>query len=111
MVIECNAGDIVWLDFDPSLGHEQGGRCPAIVICPQVYSKASGLIHVLPVTTKSKGYPFEVSIRTPKIKGYVLVDQIMTADWSVRNIKKISTIAGTKELETIKEYLRLLLEL
>ena len=55
-------GDLVWFDFDPQAGHEQGGRRPAIVLSPKAYNKLIGLALVCPVTSREKGYPFEVRI-------------------------------------------------
>lgn len=55
-------GELVWLGFSPQAGHEQAGRRPALVVSPASYNSRSGLALVCPVTTKSKGYPFDVHI-------------------------------------------------
>ncbi|MGH7080332.1 MAG: type II toxin-antitoxin system PemK/MazF family toxin [Acetobacteraceae bacterium] len=34
------AGDIVWLQFDPQAGHEQAGHGPAVVLSPASYNGA-----------------------------------------------------------------------
>ena len=49
-------GDLVWLGFDPQAGHEQAGRCPALVITRRSYNQRSGLAVVCPVTRTAKGY-------------------------------------------------------
>ena len=36
-------GDVVWIDFDPQVGHEQAGRRPAFVISPKPYNSKIGL--------------------------------------------------------------------
>ncbi len=79
-------GDIVWIDFDPTVGHEQRGRRPALVISPEKYNKISGRGIFCPITSKTKGYIFEVSFEGKNIKGSVLADQIRTMDFSKRNI-------------------------
>ena len=38
-----------------------------------------------PITSKVKGYPFEVAIEGKKIQGVVLSDQIKCLDWKARN--------------------------
>jgi len=43
-----DAGDIVWLDFDPQAGREQARRRPALVLTDQGYNRASGLVVVCP---------------------------------------------------------------
>jgi mRNA interferase MazF len=85
-------GDIVWLDFNPQLGHEQRGRRPALVLSYKAYNEKIGLAVFCPVTSKEKGYPFEVKVEGIKIKGCVLSDQIKSLDWKVRNIEFIEKI-------------------
>ncbi len=88
-------GDIVWLSFDPQSGHEQSGIRPAIVISPKEYNKKVGLAIFCPITSKEKGYPFEVKVNIKdKIDGVILSDQIKSLDWQVR---RASYIAKVKE--------------
>jgi hypothetical protein len=56
------AGDIVWLHFDPQPGHEQAGHSPALIVSPSAYNGKTGLMLCCPMTTQVKGYPFEVPI-------------------------------------------------
>ncbi len=74
-------GDVIMLSFDPTLGHEQAGFRPAVVLSPDIYNKASGLCLVCPITTKIKGYPFEVNLDGAKTAGVALADQIRFIDW------------------------------
>lgn len=83
-------GDIVWVTLDPQSGHEQKGRRPALVISPKNYNKKSSLALVCPITSQSKGYPFEVNVDTLKEPGVVLADQIKSIDWKARKVKKIT---------------------
>ena len=78
-----DAGDVVWLDFDPQAGHEQRGHRPALVLSPAAYNSRTGLMLCCPMTTQVKGYPFEVVApgRTPSV---VLADQVKSLDWIVR---------------------------
>ncbi len=48
-------GDVILISFDPTLGHEQAGFRPAVVLSPEYYNKASGLCLVCPITTSIKG--------------------------------------------------------
>lgn len=94
-------GDIILLSFDPTLGHEQAGFRPAVVLSPEYYNKASGLCLVCPITTKSKGYPFEVTLEgTKKTSGVALADQVRSVDWQARKIKVIDRVA-TSAITTI----------
>jgi mRNA interferase MazF len=78
-----DAGDIVWLHFDPQAGHEQAGRRPALVLTPLRYNAARGMMICCPMTTKVKGYVFEVAA-AGKPPSAVLADQIKSLDWRAR---------------------------
>ncbi len=78
-------GDIVSLQFDPQAGHEQAGRRPAFVVSPRAYNKKVGLALFCPITSRVKGYPFEVPLpKGGKTRGAVLSDQLKSLDWRAR---------------------------
>ena len=86
-------GDLVWLEFDPQAGHEQAGRRPALVISHDSYNAKVGLALLCPITTSSKGYPFEVTVPTGlPVRGVILADQIRNLDWNARKSKLIGRI-------------------
>lgn len=86
-------GDIVWLNFNPQAGHEQRGRRPALIISPKIYNEKTSLCIALPVTSKIKGYPFEVALPNKlPIEGVILSDQVKNLDFSVRDISFICKI-------------------
>ena len=75
-------GDIVWLSFEPQMGHEQAGHRPALVISPASYNGKVGLALLCPITNQVKGYPFEVTIPPGLgISGVVLADRLKSLDW------------------------------
>jgi len=86
-------GDLVWLDFTPQAGHEQRGKRPALVLSPKIYNEKSSLCIVLPITSKIKGYPFEVSLpKGLEIEGVILSDQIKNLDYRAREIAFVSKL-------------------
>ena len=94
-------GDVILVSFDPTLGHEQAGVRPAVVLSPALYNKASGLCLVCPITTKIKGYPFEVTLEgAKKTSGVALADQVRSIDWQARKIKVIDRLS-TASVATI----------
>ncbi|KGQ36816.1 toxin MazF [Gallibacterium genomosp. 1] len=104
-----DVGDIIWLNFTPQAGHEQAGHRPAVVLSPKAYNHLTSLLICCPLTTKIKGYPFEVSIDgTPK--NVVLSDQIKSLDWRVRKAEFKGKIA-LDELAEIRQKIALLLNL
>lgn len=89
-------GDLIVLNFNPQVGHEQAGRRNAIVLSPKAFNQATGFIAVCPITSKKKGYPFEVALPDGGISlddngfpitGVILTDQIKSLDWTVRDLK------------------------
>ena len=76
-------GDIVWLT--PQAGHEQAGRRPALVLSPSSYNRKVGLALFCPITSRVKGYPFEVAVPAGSgVAGVVLADQVKSLDWRAR---------------------------
>lgn len=83
-------GDLVWLQFTPQTGSEQAGRRPALIISPRAYNGKVGLALVCPITSRVKGYPFEVLLPEGSgVVGVVLADQIKSLDWRARTAKLI----------------------
>ena len=98
-------GDIVWLDFNPQAGHEQAGKRPAIVISPKKYNSKVGLALFQPITSKQKGYPFEVLLpKNLPISGVILSDRIKSLDWKIRKIKYICTIHQKYIQEVVNKF-------
>ncbi len=83
---EPERGDLIWLDFNPQTGREQRGRRPALVLSPLRYNAKVGLALLCPVTSRVKGYPFEVAVPVGlPISGVVLADQVKSLDWRSRS--------------------------
>lgn len=101
--IHCpEKGDIVWLNFDPQAGHEQGGRRPALVLSPKAYNQKSGLALCCPITSQIKGYPFEVALpEGDKVHGCVLADQVKSLDWRERQANVIGRASDEVMVEVV----------
>lgn len=52
MTYRPEAGDVVWIDFDPRVERDQSGRRPALVVSPAAFWEASGFVIVCPVTSQ-----------------------------------------------------------
>ena len=83
-----DAGDLIWTDFDPTLGREQGGRRPALVISSAEFTRNTGLTIVCPITSRIR--PFPTSVVLPSglgVAGEVLVSHVRSIDTQARPIR------------------------
>jgi mRNA interferase MazF len=83
-----DAGDVVWLEFDPQVGHEQAGHRPAVVLSPANYNGRTGLMVCCPLTTRIMGYPFEVLL-AGQSGSAALSDQVKNLDWRARRAARV----------------------
>lgn len=65
-------GDLIKVTFDPTIGHEQSGYRPALVVSNNVFHRATGFALCLPITSKQKNLLFEIEISGKKISGVAL---------------------------------------
>jgi len=103
-----DSGDIVWVNFDPQAGHEQAGHRPALVLSPARYNGIRGMMLCCPLTTKLKGYPFEVVI-SQNPPSAILADQIKNLDWRARKAKRKGEVTAAV-LADVRAKLKALLQ-
>jgi len=85
-------GDLVILTFDPSAGHEQQGRRPALIISNEIFNKHVGLAIACPITNTDRNFPFHVQLNSDKLTGFIMTEQIKSIDYKVRNVKFIEKV-------------------
>ena len=96
-----DAGDFVWLTFDPQAGRERAGRRPALVLSPKAYNAKSGLALACPITSQAKGYPFEVPVpEGVGATGVILADHLKSIDWKARKAERLGRCT-TEVLEDV----------
>jgi mRNA interferase MazF len=106
-----DAGDLVWLTFDPQAGHEQRGRRPALIVSPRAYNSKARLAIACPITSHVKNYPFEVALPPGgRVAGVILADHIKNVDWQARKVA-FEAKAPAEVITDVREKLRALLGL
>ena len=102
-------GDAVWITLDPRAGHEQAGRRPALVLSPAAYNGRVGLALFCPITSRVKGYPFEVPLPAGSaVSGVVGADQVKSLDWRARKPPRIGAVSEDVVAEVLRRLQTLL---
>lgn len=96
-------GDIHWADLNPSIGSEQGGFRPVLILSQNVFNEKSGTVIAVAITSHSQraGFPLTmelVNTELPK-KSWVKISQIRTL--STKRIGKKLAKASNEELALI----------
>ena len=103
------AGNIVWLDFGPSQGHEQQGVRPGIVVSNSSFNIKTGISLVCPITKQDKGYIFTVTLKKGlKTSGVILVNHIKSIDWRTRKVQFIEK-TEQQTLEDVQSLIKAIL--
>ena len=81
-------GDIAFVDFNPTKGHEQTGLRPCIVVSNNIFNKNTKMVIVCPITSNEKEFPTHYLLsKTKKIHGSVLCEHIRSIDYEIRKLK------------------------
>jgi mRNA interferase MazF len=105
----------VWLaDLNPVKGHEQAGKRPCLVISVDLFNQgASGLIVVLPITSKEKRIPFHVELSPPegglKVRSFIKCEDVRSI--SVERLEKRWGTVSLETLAAVEDRLRILMGL
>ncbi|MEA3238209.1 MAG: type II toxin-antitoxin system PemK/MazF family toxin [Candidatus Bipolaricaulota bacterium] len=107
-------GEIWGVDLTPVLGHEQGGRGPALVVSVDAFNAGPAeLVVILPLTSKAKGIPFHIQIKPPS-GGLEQVSYVKCEDIRSISRQRLRERWGTVSSMTllqIEDRLRILLNL
>jgi mRNA interferase MazF len=108
--MEIDRGDIWLVDLNPVTGHEQAGTRPALVISDNLFNHGlSGLVIIIPITSKFKGIPSHVELESQYLnqKSYLKTEDIRSVSTRRLN-KKIGTV-NKAVLDQVESKLKLLL--
>lgn len=103
------AGDLIWTDFDPRIGREQGGRRPALVISPAAFWRASRFAIVVPITSRVR--PFGTSVvldESLPISGEILTSHVRSIDTLARPVRRMGARVSDAVLAEVRAKLAVL---
>ena len=88
-----DTGDLLYLDFDPAVGHEQLKRRPGLVLSPAAFNRAFGVALIAPVTSEGRGHDFEVSLPDGlAVHGSIMVQHLKSLDWRQRRAEHVGRV-------------------
>ncbi len=86
-------GDIIKVDFNPQVGHEQAGYRPAVIISNNFFNKVTGLVIACPITNANKIFPLHISLdNRTDTTGFILCQHVKTLDLKNRKYKIIEKL-------------------
>ena len=95
-------GDIVFLDFNPTIGHEQKGFRPAVVISNNIFNINTKMVMICPITSNEKEFPTHYKLEdTKKVHGAVICEHIRSIDYEIRNLKFIEKLSNNDFISII----------
>lgn len=95
-------GDVIFLNFNPTKGHEQAGFRPAVVISNNVFNQNTKMVMVCPITSNDKYFPTHYNLEdTKNIHGAVLCEHIRSIDYESRNVKFVEKLSDNDFLSII----------
>jgi mRNA interferase MazF len=104
-------GDFIRLVLMPQAGREQAGERPVLVLSGRGFNAATGLAFVAPVTTRVRGWPFEVPTPSEgRVRGVILADQTRSLDYAARHARPLGT-APEPLVQAVLERVALIFEI
>lgn len=98
-------GDIIWASLDPTIGHEQAGSRPVLILSQDIFNERSGTVIAVAVTSQKPkvSFPLTLALSDPSLpkKSWVKISQVRTL--STQRLGKKIGKASVEELETIIE--------
>jgi mRNA interferase MazF len=85
-------GDIIKLNLDPTVGHEQAGYRPALVVSNETFREASNMTFVCPITHTNRHSLLHVKLTNIKTDGFVMCDQLRSVDLTNRKFTIVDHI-------------------
>ena len=102
--MELKQYQVVLVNLDPTIGSEMKKTRPCVIISPDEINKYLQTIVIAPLTSASKSYPTRIEVKQPKIKGWLVLDQVRTID-RTRIVKALGVLTD-KEVYRLKSVIK-----
>ena len=110
-------GDLVHMNFSPSAGHEMAQRHYALVLSPLSYNRKSGMAVVCAITSRARGWPFEVMLApgvlpakagVGDVASVIVADAVRQVDFRQREMAFVARAPDAVVQETLDKLLAVL---
>jgi mRNA interferase MazF len=107
-------GDVWEVDLNPTVGREQAGRRPALIVSDNSLNRSQrDLVLVAPITGTHRGFPTHVPVNPPEgglTKPSVIMAEHVRSISKARLIRRLGVVSvGT--MSQVKQVLRIVLDL
>jgi mRNA interferase MazF len=112
MAYAPEAGDLIWVDFDPRIGREQSGRPLALLVSPADFCRVTEFAIVCPITSRVR--PFGTSVVLPMglpVSGEILTSHVRSIDTLARPISYAGAAVSAEILHEVRMKLAALIGL
>ncbi len=100
-------GDLILVNFDPSLGHEPQKRRPALVVSVGYFNNViSSLTVVCPITTAVHPHPLHIEVPAGMpVEGRICIEQLRGVDLSnpLRNAEPLGARLDAESMSRVLE--------
>lgn len=95
-------GDIFYVNFNPSRGHEQMNRRPAIALSNDLVCKTSNMTIVAPISSTKRVFPMYHRLTSSQVVyGQVLLDQTIALDLNARGVTDEAIVERVSKAELV----------
>ncbi|WP_048000736.1 type II toxin-antitoxin system PemK/MazF family toxin [Lactiplantibacillus herbarum] len=102
-------GDIVYINFDPSIGHEIKKRRPGLVVSKTIFNKLTGFCLICPITSTQRSFGTYVTIEQPaRVNGEVVTHQLRSMDFEKRKlefVEQCDPVTWANVISTIDQFI------
>jgi len=85
-------GDIIKISMNPKKGHEQQGYRPYICLSNRIISDNANIAVFAPISQTKRQYPMYIPLYGTSTIGTVMLDQLVTIDYNVREFEFIESV-------------------
>jgi mRNA interferase MazF len=87
-------GDIIKINLDPKMGHEQMGYRPYICLSHHLVSDYAHVAIFAPISNTARRYPLYVPLKETNTQGTILLDQLVAIDYNARRFTYIESVGA-----------------